>query len=476
MVSMETNTTMSGKDMGIKVLVIVAMAGALAIALAMQGGVVGERKAMRENALTRTIGEWGGKQRVAGPFIRLPYSVETLRAAGGEITRAGIEGYAYLLPDKFKLEAALRAEPRTRGIYEVPLYVADIEASGSFSLPAAKEWLPPGAVLDYSRAELCFLVDSARGLASEPRAAFAGIQTPLEGAGSSDGARSMDCLRAPVALAAGAKDAPFTVSLSLRGGGDFGVFPSGDDSDIRVRMDRWTPEFFGDFLPQAREVGDRGFSAEWKLPSIARSARKTWTGGTREFTFLNGQFASFRVVQGLDAYQLADRALKYGFLFIIVPFIGLFLWELFAKKALHPLQYFLVGCASALFYMILLSLSERMPFAAAFAVGGAATSALIGAYCAAVLKGGARGLFCGLGMAGLYVFLYFVIGSEDDALLAGTTFLFALLAAVMIATRKVDWYTVGRKSRTGGDPADDGELSVTGGGGSEEFTRPGGEK
>jgi inner membrane protein len=39
--------------------------------------------------------------------------------------------------------------------------------------------------------------------------------------------------------------------------------------------------------------------------------------------------------------------------------------------------------------------------------------------------------------------LYALLQSEDYALLGGTLLLFALLAAVMLATRRVDWYALG---------------------------------
>jgi len=39
--------------------------------------------------------------------------------------------------------------------------------------------------------------------------------------------------------------------------------------------------------------------------------------------------------------------------------------------------------------------------------------------------------------------LYVLLQSEDYALLLGSLFLFAVLAAVMVMTRRVDWYRVG---------------------------------
>jgi inner membrane protein len=42
----------------------------------------------------------------------------------------------------------------------------------------------------------------------------------------------------------------------------------------------------------------------------------------------------------------------------------------------------------------------------------------------------------------LYAALYGLLVSEDNALVLGAGLLFAILAAIMVATRKVDWYQV----------------------------------
>ena len=42
--------------------------------------------------------------------------------------------------------------------------------------------------------------------------------------------------------------------------------------------------------------------------------------------------------------------------------------------------------------------------------------------------------------------LYALLKAEDYSLLGGSLLLFGLLAAVMIATRRVDWYALTRRS------------------------------
>jgi inner membrane protein len=64
---------------------------------------------------------------------------------------------------------------------------------------------------------------------------------------------------------------------------------------------------------------------------------------------------------------------------------------------------------------------------------------MAGAYSAAALRS-RIGLLMIPGLALLYAYLYVALRSEDYALLIGSLGLFALLAAAMFATRRIDWY------------------------------------
>jgi inner membrane protein len=46
----------------------------------------------------------------------------------------------------------------------------------------------------------------------------------------------------------------------------------------------------------------------------------------------------------------------------------------------------------------------------------------------------------------VYGILYLLLQAEDYSLLGGSLFLFGLLAAVMLATRRVDWYGISRRA------------------------------
>jgi len=99
-----------------------------------------------------------------------------------------------------------------------------------------------------------------------------------------------------------------------------------------------------------------------------------------------------------------------------------------------------VGLALAIFFLLLVSLSEHLDFGLAYLVAAIACIGLIGLYLVAVLRSAARAAGFALMLATLYAALYGLLVSEDNALVLGAALLFLVLAAIMAVTRRVDWY------------------------------------
>ena len=127
------------------------------------------------------------------------------------------------------------------------------------------------------------------------------------------------------------------------------------------------------------------------------------------------------------------------------------MFELMKELPIHPVQYLLVGFGLAIFFLLLVSFSEHMPFGFAYTVASAACIGLLTFYLSYVLRSFARGLSFGAMLTVLYTAIYGLLISEDNALVLGSLMLFCLLAAVMFVTRKVDWYRgrVGLQAKSG---------------------------
>ena len=160
---------------------------------------------------------------------------------------------------------------------------------------------------------------------------------------------------------------------------------------------------------------------------------------------------SVAFIDPVNPYSLSDRATKYGVLFIALTFVAVGLFELMLRLRVHPVQYLLVGSALCSFFLLLLSLSEHLPFGMAYAVAATACVLLLGYYASHMLGSLRRGLPFGAGMALLYGLLYVLLQLEQTALVVGSIALFAVLALVMVLTRRVNWY--GLSTPLGGTPA-----------------------
>ena len=99
-----------------------------------------------------------------------------------------------------------------------------------------------------------------------------------------------------------------------------------------------------------------------------------------------------------------------------------------------------------LFRSLLLALSEHIGFAFSYAVAAAALVALITTYITGATSNRLAAIGIGAALAITYGILYVILLSEDYALLFGSLLLFVILAALMIATRRLDWSKVGREN------------------------------
>ncbi len=131
------------------------------------------------------------------------------------------------------------------------------------------------------------------------------------------------------------------------------IVPVGDDNQIALS----SPWLGGRFLPNQRRITEQGFQASWALSSLATGAQGQLASGSEDIDALRVD-----LVDPVDVYTQADRASKYGILFVVLTFVAFALFELIKRLPIHPLHYLPVGLALAIFFLLLLSLSEYIAF------------------------------------------------------------------------------------------------------------------
>lgn len=421
----------------VELIILGLVALVLMIGLLMIGGLVSERAQRAESVRREIASSWAQSQTVSGPLLVIPYRVHYLDKEGkAQVTI----DRARFLPQKLAISGRLHPERRHRGIYETVLYRADLRMDGSFERPDFSIWNVAAEDVLWNDATVILGITDLRGIRGNPVMTFNG--RPLKFAGGSGDSRLLSTgLTAPAQINAREAAIAFSLALNLNGSEQVSFLPLGGETEVRLESSWPDPSFSGAFLPETRTVTEKGFAARWTISSLARSYPQQWREASSEAVASAVMPSAFGVglFSPVGHYQKTERAVKYGALFIILTFLTFFLYELLSPVTLHPVQYFLVGGAICVFYLLLLSFSEHASFALAYAIASFATIVLIALYGAALL----RNFWRVLGLAGvlsaLYGYLYVLLQLEDWALLMGSIGLFLILALVMYTTRRVDW-------------------------------------
>ncbi len=442
-----------------KMLLVLGMTLAILVPLMMIRGTIEDRQAYRVQAVDSIARSYAGAQAFVGPVLVVPY-VETVEVeekdAQGVVRKVLREQHARwtFFPETLDVGGELKPGTRRRGLHEVRVYEWQGQATARFDMvvPVDADTSRPRRI---ERPWLAYGIADVRGLVGSPRLRVDGVNASLEqGLGSRDGAGVHARRAAPRAGERLAFDT--RLDFVLGGTESLALVPLGKRNHFALASTWPHPRFGGSFLPRTRTVDGKGFRADWEVSSLATSARAQYTAGNTSPRVVD-EVARARTtraevdVEGIDAigislvdpvnvYTQADRASKYGLLFVLLTFVGFFMFELIKQLPIHPIQYGLVGLSLAIFFLLLVSLSEHIAFGWAYLVASVACIGLLGFYLSHVLRSRARGIGFAAMLATLYAALYGLLVSEDNALVLGAGLLFLILAAIMVVTRKVDWY------------------------------------
>jgi inner membrane protein len=438
---------------------ILLIACGLLVPLAMIRGKVTERGERADGVQRAFAQETSGSQVIAGPFLALTceetYTDERVvhRENGKPLTVREKKQRpcetAFFPPRSLGAQGALPIEQRFRGIYPIRLYRAAIQMAGEFERPS-----PPQSANDAARvwkdAYLVLAVSDVRGIKNIPIAMVGEAQRPFAPGPRHPAIKAG--LHADLGSYAGLPEAEalaFRFSLELTGTGRLELAPVAGTNTVRLASAWPHPSFVGAFPPDDRSISPDGFAAAWRVNHFATGGNGFWRErAERGDLFASPRLLGVALVEPVNTYSLAYRATQYGFLFILLTFAALLLVEVIWRVSMHPAQYLLVGSALAVFFLVLIALSEHVDFAWAYLCAAGACIALLTWYLRHPLASPARtSVFAALFLA-LYGALYVLLQSEDYALLLGALLVFAALAGVMIVTRRLDWNKLAQKTMT----------------------------
>jgi inner membrane protein len=400
--------------------------------------VVEERTKRAKDVVEEISGRAGGPQTFLGPSLSIPYSIPPLFKGASPTL-----GVYVVFPTKGDARLKIQTEERRRSLFKVPVYQAELKFDATFDLTGVPSAAPAGVELDWSRAAIVIGASDARGALADGTLTVNGKTStfvPAENVGEENPRLPLTYFGVGVPdLAKPNGTFDITANLRFSGAQRLAVLAYGKSTRLVVEGDWPSPGFDGGFLPVKRTVSSQGFTAEWSVPFIARGIPAE---GTRTaVSALDHTALGISFIEVADPYQSVSRSLKYALLFIGLLFLSYFVFEATAGKRVHPAQYVLVGTAHMIFYLLLLSLAERIGFDRGFLIAGSATVLLLSANAQWIFASRVQGFRALFVFSLLYFFIYLLLRLEDNALLVGAAASFLAVAAVMYFTRNIDWYS-----------------------------------
>ncbi len=441
------------KNVLARIALISAISFLLMFPLAKIQDVVMQRSQSQQEARAAIAESSAGAQRIAGPFLAVRYrrydTVTEENKVGSMVSRV-IETTeeAIFAADDLSFAASIPVEEKYKGLYKALQFRVGGKIEASFTVPEELGLHKDKRRVQPLSARILIPVTDLRGLRSTPKASW--NKADISAVEAVQIASIGNTLAFAVPIPDAGQTYVFNATLDLIGTSALGFAPSGKSNKVSWQSPWPHPNFGGRFLPIERSVDANGFSASWTIPHLATKnhayvSQIFANGGAQTWDSLDLSF-----VELANLYQQAERAAKYGMLFVVLTFAGFFLYEVTIRLRIHPMQYLLVGLTLVIFFLLLIAASEHIVFTQAYILAAVACTTLNTIYMAHVLGNWRRSLSFGAALSILYGVLYGILASEDNALIMGAMLLFAMLALIMLATRRVDWFALaaGKEAQT----------------------------
>ncbi|WP_336214101.1 cell envelope integrity protein CreD [Enterobacter sp. P82] len=426
----------------------------LLVPLFMVSNLISERENYRNDVENTLRQSTSGPQKLVGPLIAIPMTEIFYKIENEKKVEYKKSYMHFILPESLVVTGNQHVESRSIGIYDGQIWNTDLKIKAQFNTEAMQQL--KGETITAGQPFIVMGVGDARGIGTVSISRINGETLSVEPGAGVYGALSG--IHIPLTdKALETKTFALEVSLNLAGTGSFAVVPVGRNSEMMLNSNWPHPGFMGDYLPVKHQIGESGFQANWQSSWFANNM-ESWFNDKESPEWEALPAFSVTVATPADQYQLTERAIKYAILLIALTFMAFFVFETLTGLRLHPMQYLLVGLSLVLFYLVLLALSEHVGFTPAWIIASLVGAVMNGMYLQAVLKSWRRSGMFVLSLLGLDVVMWFLLRSEDSALLLGSAVLALALFAVMFLTRHFDWYSLSQPKRSEPPAAPDNDT------------------
>ena len=441
---LEKNLNLNKNAFWVKPIIIFVLLLVMLIPLGFIKSILYDRQVVKSQAEQSIMQPVGGTLELQGLVLSLPFK-QTIDVQNddGTITTKRVTKQILVTPKNYKISTELDPQYLKRGIFSVPIFNGNIGVNAEFeALDYEHLGVKEGDIL-FDEAVIILGIGNKKTFTAYPKLTIASNDQTSELMQSfatpefSPFAQSI-YYKLPANLAK--SNFKLSGELFVQGGAKLSFVPLAQNNTFSINSPWASPSFSGGWLPKTREVSKDGFKATWEISGLSTNFAPAWI--VKNYMPLNQYAETINVdfISPINNYSLVKRCVTYAFLFLIVPFLAIFLCEIWAKTRIHPVQYFLIAAADILFYLLILSISEHLAFFTSYAIATIAVCLTVFLYASAIFKGKKWGAFIAMVQFISYLTLYGILQSEDYALLLGSVLMFAVLAIIMFATRKIDWY------------------------------------
>lgn len=318
------STSMIGwlrESVTVKLVFIGMLILALLIPSFMVGNLISERATRRDEVISNISYNFAGKQLIKGPVLVIPYKDQIEVPDGtGKTRMQQVERKLFLLPDRLLIKAGLKTDVIHKGMFSAVVYKTQVRLSGNFGKADLSALGISSAQLLPDKAFVTFSVSDLKGLKTNPSLAL-GSQTFAAAPSAGNDAAFTNGLQAAATNAGeiANNSLPFSCTLDLNGTDGLSFLQLGKTTDVELNGNWGTPNFDGRYLPDTRQVNDKGFSARWHVLYYNSPYPQQWTDSASVMNNVaKQQDATFGVNLRLpvDDYQETTRANKYAVLII----------------------------------------------------------------------------------------------------------------------------------------------------------------
>lgn len=440
---MKKISTFSHEWSWIKPAVIFILLLLLLIPVGFIKSLINERQNYKHTAEDSIMEPVGRQPVIEGLVVAVPYQkiLET-KDKNGMLIKKTKTFYIISAPEYYSLSTHIAPYYLSRGIFDVPVFTADIHLKAKFDNFALAQFdgIDETSVR-YGDALLILGITSKKTFTSLPVINIDGEKIFESPANPVDASPFTNAVYYTVNMKNITAGFTVTGSISIQGGQSLSIVPMAVNNRFELTSTWPSPSFAGGWLPKSRDIKETGFAAEWEIAGLSTVFPQIWNTETNTANiFKEAERVITSFITPVNNYSQTKRCTTYAILFLAVPFLAIFLCELWSKIKIHPVQYFLIGIADALFYLLLLSLSEHFSFKISYLISAAGVCITVLLYAAAIFHAVKWGVLLSGVQAVSYLLLFGILQSEDYALLIGSIGIFCVIALLMFLTRKVDWY------------------------------------